>query len=28
MFAHGVMTALLFSSVGYIYDKTHTKMIP
>jgi len=26
MFAHGVMTALLFSSVGYIYDKTHTKM--
>ncbi len=27
MFAHGVMTALLFSSVGYIYDKTHTKMI-
>lgn len=28
MFAHGIMTALLFSSVGYIYDKTHTKMIP
>jgi NADH-quinone oxidoreductase subunit M len=28
MFAHGVMTALLFSSIGYIYDKTHTKMIP
>ena len=27
MFAHGVMTALFFSSVGYIYDKTHTKMI-
>ncbi len=27
MFAHGVMTALLFSSVGYIYDRTHTKMI-
>ena len=27
MFAHGIMTALLFSSVGYIYDKTHTKMI-
>jgi len=25
MFAHGVMTALLFSSVGYIYDRTHTK---
>ena len=28
MFTHGVMTALLFSSVGYIYDRTHTKMIP
>ncbi len=28
MFAHGVMTALLFSSVGYIYDRTHTKSIP
>jgi len=28
MFAHGVMTALLFSSVGYIYDRAHTKMIP
>ena len=28
MFAHGIMTALFFSSVGYIYDKTHTKMIP
>jgi NADH-quinone oxidoreductase subunit M len=28
MFAHGVMTALLFSSVGYIYDRTDTKMIP
>jgi NADH-quinone oxidoreductase subunit M len=27
MFAHGVMTALFFSSVGYIYDKTHTKLI-
>lgn len=27
MFAHGVMTALFFSSIGYIYDKTHTKMI-
>ena len=27
MFAHGVMTALFFSSVGYIYDKTHTKII-
>ena len=28
MFAHGLMTALFFSSVGHIYDKTHTKMIP
>jgi len=27
MFAHGVMTALFFSSVGYIYDRTHTKTI-
>jgi NADH-quinone oxidoreductase subunit M len=27
MFAHGVMTALFFSAVGYIYDKTHTKEI-
>ncbi len=28
MFAHGIMTALLFSSVGFIYDRTHTKLIP
>jgi NADH-quinone oxidoreductase subunit M len=28
MFAHGVMTALFFSAVGYIYDRTHTKIIP
>lgn len=28
MFAHGVMTALFFSAVGYVYDKTHTKIIP
>jgi NADH-quinone oxidoreductase subunit M len=28
MFAHGVMTALFFSAVGYIYDRTHTKAIP
>ena len=28
MFAHGIMTALLFSSVGYVYDRTDTKMIP
>lgn len=27
MFAHGIMTALFFSAVGYIYDKTHTKTI-
>lgn len=27
MVAHGVMTALFFSSVGYIYDRTHTKEI-
>ncbi len=27
MFAHGIMTALFFSSVGHIYDKTHTKDI-
>jgi len=27
MFAHGIMTALFFSAVGYIYDRTHTKMI-
>jgi len=27
MFAHGIMTALFFSGVGWIYDKTHTKMI-
>jgi NADH-quinone oxidoreductase subunit M len=28
MFAHGIMTALFFSSVGHIYDRTHTKLIP
>jgi len=28
MFAHGTMTALLFSSIGYFHDKTGTKMIP
>lgn len=28
MFAHGLMTALLFSSVGYLYETTKTKMIP
>lgn len=25
MFAHGIMTALFFSAVGYIYDRTHTR---
>jgi NADH-quinone oxidoreductase subunit M len=28
MFAHGIMTALLFSSVGYLHDRTGTKLIP
>lgn len=27
MFAHGIMTALFFSAVGYLYDRTHTKDI-
>ncbi|MGC1405061.1 MAG: NADH-quinone oxidoreductase subunit M [Thermodesulfobacteriota bacterium] len=27
MFAHGIMTALLFSSVGYFHDRTGTKQI-
>jgi NADH-quinone oxidoreductase subunit M len=27
MFAHGVMTALFFSAVGYLYDRTHTREI-
>jgi NADH-quinone oxidoreductase subunit M len=27
MFAHGVMTALFFSSIGHIYDRTHTREI-
>jgi NADH-quinone oxidoreductase subunit M len=27
MFAHGIMTALFFSAIGYIYERTHTKMI-
>ncbi len=25
MFAHGIMTALFFSAVGYIYEQTHTR---
>ena len=28
MFSHGIMTALLFSSIGYFHDKTETKLIP
>jgi NADH-quinone oxidoreductase subunit M len=28
MFSHGVTTALFFGLVGYIYDRTHTRMIP
>ena len=28
MFAHGVMAALFFSMVGFIYEKTHTRWIP
>ncbi|MCZ6572287.1 MAG: NADH-quinone oxidoreductase subunit M [Planctomycetota bacterium] len=27
MFAHGIMTALAFALVGYIYDQTHTRVI-
>jgi NADH-quinone oxidoreductase subunit M len=27
MFAHGIMTALFFSAVGFIYDRTHTRDI-
>jgi NADH-quinone oxidoreductase subunit M len=27
MFAHGIMTALFFSAVGYIYDETHDRDI-
>jgi NADH-quinone oxidoreductase subunit M len=27
MFAHGIMTALFFSSIGHIYDRTHTREI-
>ena len=28
MFAHGVMTALLFSTAGYLHDKTGTRLMP
>ncbi len=27
MFAHGIMTALAFSLIGFIYDQTHTRMM-
>ncbi len=27
MFAHGIMTALFFACVGFIYDGTHTRML-
>lgn len=28
MFSHGVITAMLFLLVGYIYERTHTRQIP
>jgi len=28
MFAHGVMSALFFSMIGFIYEKSHTRYIP
>ncbi|MGE3269446.1 MAG: NuoM family protein [Chloroflexota bacterium] len=28
MFTHGTITALLFTSVGLVYDRTHTRIIP
>ena len=28
MFSHGVMAAAAFALVGYLYEKTHTRMIP
>jgi NADH-quinone oxidoreductase subunit M len=27
MFAHGIMTALFFSTVGFIYDRAHSKTL-
>ena len=27
MFAHGIMTALFFSSVGHFYEQTHTRVM-
>ncbi len=28
MFAHGIMAALCFALIGFIYDQTHTRMVP
>jgi len=28
MFGHGIMAALFFSTIGFIYEKTHTRWIP
>ena len=28
MFAHGIMSALFFAMIGYVYEKTHTRHIP
>lgn len=28
MFAHGVMSALIFSMIGFLYEKSHTRNIP
>ncbi|MBI5293778.1 MAG: NADH-quinone oxidoreductase subunit M [Chloroflexi bacterium] len=28
MFAHGVMTAMLFATVGMVYDRAHTRQMP
>lgn len=28
MFAHGLMTALAFSTIGFFYDQTHTRVFP
>ncbi len=28
MFGHGVMASLFFSTIGFIYEKTHTRWIP
>jgi len=28
MFAHGILSALLFAMIGYVYEKTHTRYIP